>query len=162
MKVMDLMTTNVVSVQQSEPLSVAARLMWECDCGAIPVLESPEGQVLGIITDRDICMATWMKDRPPSMILVSEATSKELYACRAEDTIGSAEELMRSRQIRRVPVVDRNRRLVGILSLADIAKAYGSGSADSISRGLSPAEIAATLETICTPRTGQLHAGSRP
>ncbi len=152
MKVMDIMTTNVVSIRQSEPLSVAARLMWECDCGAVPVVGVDDEQIVGMITDRDICMATWTKDRAPSAILVSEATSRDLYACRDDDTIAAAEELMRSKQVRRIPVLNRQRRLVGILSLADIAKAYGRALGEPNARELAPAEIAATLELICTPR----------
>jgi CBS domain-containing protein len=115
MKVKELMTTDVVSVNQTESLSEAARLMWERDCGAIPVLDIVSERILGMITDRDICMALWSKDRPASTIRVSEVTSRGLYACNQDDSVTSAEKLMRMKQVRRIPVLDQHDELVGIL-----------------------------------------------
>ena len=151
------MTTDVVSVNQTEPLSEAARLMYECDCGAIPVLDIVSKRILGMITDRDICMAVWSKDRPPSTICTSEITSRELYACREGDSIASAEGLMRAKQVRRVPVLDEHDRLVGILSLADIAQAAQNSGAPAAAGELAPTEIAATLGNICNPHSDPSH-----
>lgn len=152
MKVRDLMTTQVACVKDQEPLSAAARLMWECDCGAIPVEDSTGGRIVGMITDRDICMAAWSKDRPPSAILVWEAMSQDLFHVAPDDSLSSAGALMRSRQIRRVPVLEANGKLVGILSLADVVTQLPRPGARSAVTELTPTDIAGTLANICQPR----------
>jgi CBS domain-containing protein len=152
MKVRDLMTTSVASVDSREPLSEAARLMWDCDCGAVPVREDGSERIIGMITDRDICIATWSRDRAPSAIPIAEVMSRELFYCTPEQAISSAESLMRSRKIRRIPVLDGDQRLVGILSLADIVtRSQHTGMRPGASE-LAAAEIAATLANICQPR----------
>ncbi len=121
MDVQKIMTTNVSCVRSGDTLSTAARVMWDCDCGSVPVVDPASDEVVGIVTDRDICIATWSHDQQPSSISVSEAMSSDVVTCLATDSIASVESLMRSKQVRRVPVVDRHRRLVGIVSLGDIA-----------------------------------------
>jgi CBS domain-containing protein len=153
MKVKDLMTTSVACVRKSDPLSTAAQIMWNCDCGAVPVKEDDSERVVGMITDRDICIATWSRDCGPSAIRVSEAASRELYACRPEDSIASAQKLMSTQQIRRVPVLDDDGLLVGILSIADIVTEPNKESVRSTASELGPVEIASTLRTICQPRS---------
>src|SRR5690348_16991337 len=106
MKIRDLMTRRVASVRASDSTAVAARLMWDCDCGAVPVLDD-EGRVIAMITDRDICMAALMRDRAPSAIPVSEAMSRDLQTCQPDDDVSAAEQVMREHQIRRIPIVDR-------------------------------------------------------
>jgi len=149
MKVLDVMTTNVTSIPSDASLADAARLMWDCDCGALPVLDASEA-VIGMITDRDICMASWSKDRAPSALRVTDAMSRELAAAAPDDSLSYAEGLMRSKQIRRIPVVDANHRLLGILSLADIVR-QGSSSASRGDGELAPDQIALTLAQICRP-----------
>jgi CBS domain-containing protein len=150
MKVLDLMTKDVACVRDTDPLSTAAQLMWDCDCGAVPVIDSSE-QVVGMITDRDICMATWSRNCPPSDIPVSAAMSRELFHCSPDSSVSAAENLMRSRQVRRIPVLDPNRRLAGILSLADIARRADSVGLRAAPSELQPMEIATTLANICQP-----------
>jgi len=151
MKIRDLMTKQVASVRATDSTAVAARLMWDCDCGAVPVLDD-EGRVIAMITDRDICMASLMRDRAPSAIPVSEAMSRELQFCEPDDNVSAAEQLMRAHQVRRVPIVDRERRPLGMLSLADIVRATdrpkGRGA-----RQVPPDEVAGTLAHICAPPT---------
>lgn len=149
MKVSDLMTMNVACIQSEAPLADAARLMWDCDCGALPVLDG-EAHVVGMITDRDICMATWSRDQPPSTLRVSEAMSRDISAAAPDDSIAYIEGLMRSKQIRRVPVVDESRRLIGILSFADIVR-HGSSSAGKRVMELGSDQITLTLAQICRP-----------
>ena len=148
MKIRDLMTKHVASVHATDSTAVAARMMWDCDCGAIPVLDD-DGCVIAMITDRDICMATLMRDRAPSAIPVSEAMSHDLQCCGPDDNVSAAEQMMRAHQVRRVPIVDRERRPLGMLSLADIARA----SDQRPGRGARPVaaeEVAGTLAEICT------------
>ena len=151
MKVRDLMTTGVASVRSNEALSEAVRLMYDCDCGAIPVTESGTGHVIGMITDRDICMATWNREQAPIALEISDAMSRELFFCSPDDNVADVEELMREKQIRRVPVLDEERKLVGILSIADMLTESQRGGTLA-ANGLGSGEVAATLANICQPR----------
>lgn len=118
MYVSELMTREPARASIDERLSVAAGRMWERDCGALPVVQ--DGEVVGMITDRDICMATWSRGLPPDAIDVAAAMSTRLVSCRATDPLEDVEKSMRSNQVRRLPVLSADGRLVGIISLADI------------------------------------------
>ncbi len=156
MIVADLMTENIARVRPDQSLNDAARLMWECDCGALPVLNEI-GEVCGMITDRDICMATWLQNRAPSELRVSNAMSRQLHHCSPQDPISTAEALMRLKQIRRLPVLDGEGHLLGILSLADIAKETVQGTVP----GLFSDALASTLADICrTPAPSRRSAQS--
>jgi CBS-domain-containing membrane protein len=146
MKVLDLMTTKVASIRSDASLAEAARLMWDCDCGALPVVDDG-GSVIGMVTDRDICMASWSKDRAPSALRIEDAMCRDVACAEADDSIAAIEGIMRSKQIRRVPVIDGERRLVGILSLADIVRRGSSGGAREEVE-LTPDQIALTLAQI--------------
>ncbi|HXT97659.1 MAG TPA: CBS domain-containing protein [Polyangia bacterium] len=149
MRIEDLMTRNVMTVNLNDRASTAGRLMWECDCGAIPVVDD-SGRAIGMITDRDICISAVLQDRSPSTIPVSDAMSRELHACMAEDEVASAEDLMRRHQVRRLPVLDVDGHPVGILSLADVVRAAGDGSPRRSSRVSH--DVTITLANICEPR----------
>ncbi len=143
-----VMTKNVVTVNVNDPASTAGRLMWNCDCGSLPVV-GEDGRAVGMITDRDICMSAVLQDRSPSAILVSEAMSKTLIGCSAHDTLEIAEALMCRHQVRRVPILDEEGCPTGIVSLADLVWArqgrpFGSSM---YSHDLTP-----TLAIICHPR----------
>jgi CBS domain-containing protein len=157
MLVEDLMTRNVASVRSDQSLAVAAQLMWDCDCGALPVVDADAARVVGMITDRDICMATWSRGLAPGAITVGEVMSKNLAACQPRDAIARAESIMRTKQIRRLPVVDSGRRLLGILSLADIARAAGATSKLESDRDLSGDVLATTLAGICMASAPAMH-----
>ena len=148
MKLEKVMTKNVVTVNVNDRASTAGRLMWNCDCGSLPVVDD-NGLALGMITDRDICMSAVLQDRSPSAILVSNAMSKTLIGCSARDTLEIAEELMCRHQVRRVPILDEDGRPAGIVSLADLVLA-GQGRprrSSMYSHDLTP-----TLALICQPR----------
>ena len=148
MKTRDLMTKQVASVRATDSTAVAARLMWDCDCGAILVLDE-EGRAIAMITDRDICMAALMRDRAPSAIPVSDAMSRDLQCCGPDDSVSSAEQLMRTHQVRRIPIVDRERHPLGLLSLADIVRATDRHKKRT-TREITPTEVTLTLADICT------------
>lgn len=155
MKVSDVMTTSVASVRKDESLSTAAKVLWDCDCGSLPVWDERSERVIGMITDRDICMATWSRDKPPSALTVADAMSSELYFSAPEESVSSAEALMRSRKVRRIPVLDGGQKLVGILSLADIATESKRRGASPGAGDVAPSEVVATLADICQPRSFQ-------
>jgi CBS domain-containing protein len=158
MKVRDLMTRQVATVQSTDPASVALKLMWDCDCGAVPVLDESQ-RLTAIVTDRDIGMTVLFRDSSPSAIPVSAAMSKNLHYCRPEDSVSSAEKIMRAHQIRRLPVLNADGRLVGILSLADIVRATAPDNARA--KDMIPEEVTATLADICTRRQSD-EASARP
>ena len=121
MKVSELMTTDVRNCWANEPLDRAAKLMWESDCGSLPVLDQ-NGRVVGMITDRDVCMAAYTQAELLARIPVSRAMSHELHSCRPDEDLDKVEKRMRAHQIRRLPVLDDEGHLQGVLSLADIAQ----------------------------------------
>jgi CBS domain-containing protein len=133
MNVSELMTTDIACISTDDTLAAAAQKLWDRDCGSLPV-ERADGQVVGMITDRDICMACWSRGLPPTEIRVSDAMSTRLTACSPDDDIETVEASMRSNQIRRIPVLSGDGRLVGIVSVADIARASAIGGPGS--RGL--------------------------
>lgn len=155
MKVSDVMTTSVASVRKNESLSSAAKAMWDCDCGSVPVWDERGERVVGMITDRDICMATWSRDKPPSALTVGDVMSSELYFTTPDESLSAAEALMRSRKVRRVPVLDGGQKLVGIVSLADIANESRRRGVSPGSSDVAPSEVVATLADICQPRSFQ-------
>jgi CBS domain-containing protein len=153
MKVTELMTTEVKTCRQSDSLNRAAQLMWENDCGAIPVVDS-ELTVIGMLTDRDICMAAYTQGVPLTGASVGSAMSGNVRVCAASDNITSAAELMREHQIRRLPVVDKAQKLVGILSMSDIAReAERLRASKSKKRPLKDSDLVETLGAISTRTT---------
>jgi CBS domain-containing protein len=149
MNVDELMTREVHTCSATDSLDTAARLMWEHDCGCAPVLDA-DGRLTGIITDRDIAMAAFHQGRTLSQIAVSGAMSKLVHACQPDDAIEDAEGIMRMQRIRRLPVIDEHGRLVGILSLNDVAR--GMAGKAAAGRSKAAAEVAQTLAAICEPR----------
>jgi len=149
-KVMDLMTPRVISVRATDPLSAAAQVMWQQDCGVVPVLADDDARVVGVVTDRDICMATWSRNLAPSAILARDAMSTDLAYCSPNDTVAEAEALMRSHQIRRLPVLNSKAELVGILSIADITRAADLVALSQSTLEVPPEHVIATLATIGT------------
>jgi CBS domain-containing protein len=119
-RVQDLMKQNPVACYASDSLSHAAYLMWEHDCGMVPVIEA-QGRLIGIITDRDICMATYTRGQPPAAITVEATMSRHVCVVSPADSLESAARRMAEHQVRRLPVVEGGR-LVGMLSLADVAR----------------------------------------
>lgn len=122
MLMQELMSTNVQTCRSYESLNAAAQKMWEADVGAIPVLDDKE-RVVGMLTDRDICMATYTQGRPLGQLVIAETMSRSVVTCAPTDTIARAEQLMREHAIRRLPVVDGRRHVVGIVSMNDLARA---------------------------------------
>jgi CBS domain-containing protein len=119
MKVKDVMTPDARAIWITESLADAARQMWENDCGILPIVKDGR-KVIGMITDRDICMATAMTDRNPSRISVEEVMTGTVYAAGAEEDVEHALQTMREHKIRRLPVLNPEGELEGILSMNDI------------------------------------------
>ena len=123
MKVEQLMSRDVKTCQATEMLNRAAQLMWENDCGCVPVVDE-DGRAVGMITDRDVCMAAYTQGRPLDALPVASAMARDLRSCHATDTIVEAESIMRAAQVRRLPVVDPEGTLLGIVSRRDLLTVF--------------------------------------
>jgi CBS domain-containing protein len=119
MKVKEVMTPNATAIWLTESLADAAKLMWENDCGALPIIKDGR-KVIGMITDRDICMAMAMRDMNPSHISVEDVMTGQVYAVKPEDDVDLALQEMQEHKIRRLPVVNPEGELEGILSMNDV------------------------------------------
>jgi CBS domain-containing protein len=122
-RVREVMTAPVQSCSPDDALNVPAKMMWDGDLGSVPVVDA-ERRVIAMITDRDIAMAGYTTGRPLPELQVHSAMSKRVFVCHPDDTLGDAEAVMRTARVRRLPVLDDEGRLVGILSLADLARHY--------------------------------------
>jgi CBS domain-containing protein len=123
MQVDQIMTRNVRFCHTWDKLRDAAQMMWDADCGCVPVIaDDGSHQVVGMLTDRDICMATYLSVKEPQEISVEEVMSPLVRAVTASATLAEAETIMSEAQVRRLPVVNNEAKLVGILALADLAR----------------------------------------
>ena len=120
-KVHDVMTDNPRCVTPETSVSDAAALMEREDIGSLPVLDGE--QLTGMITDRDIVIRAIAKGKDPRGMPVREVASREIVTVHADDDLSEALRLMATQQVRRLPVVDENNRLVGVLAQADLAAA---------------------------------------
>jgi CBS domain-containing protein len=146
MKVQDIMAREVQCCGPDTNLAVAAKMMWDSDCGVLPVLNI-EGKVMGVVTDRDICMSAATKNKPASEITVWESIAPRAYTCRATDDIQTALDIMRRHQVRRLPVVDEDGVLEGIISVNDLI--LRAGEAKGAARPeLSLIDVMRTLKAI--------------
>lgn len=147
MNVGQLMPRDPGTCGADDSLSRAAQIMWENDCGCVPVVDA-ERRPIAMITDRDICMAAYTQGRPLWSTAVSSADSRGVVVARETDTLEAAESLMQTHRIRRLPVVDAAGRLVGILSMNDLARRASFGHRQS---DLTADRITRTLAAICEP-----------
>jgi CBS domain-containing protein len=145
MFVREAMAKEVWSCRAHEPLAAAARTMWDHDVGAVPVLDVA-GKVAGIITDRDICMAAYFTGKSLDEEPVGAHMSKQVFTATPADRVEAAEEIMRSKQIRRV---DAAGQLVGMVSLSDLART----AAERGRTAVEPSEVLSTLAAIAQPRS---------
>jgi len=148
MRAQDLMTDPIVSCHVNDSLHVAANLMWDHDCGAVAVVRD-DGSLAGIVTDRDIAMASYTQARPLDEILVNAAMSKHVTSARPDQRIEEIEQLMCEHQVRRIPIVDADNRPIGMISLNDLV--LESVQPDTEMRN-GPVKVAHVLAAICERR----------
>jgi CBS domain-containing protein len=160
MKVKEVMSTNAKVCALTDNLSAAAGLMWENDCGCLPVVAEGE-KVVGLITDRDICMAANLQNRNLWNIAVEDVISGKLFACKPEDDIQTAMKTMQESRVRRLPVVAADGTLEGILSMNDIVL-KAEEPKEKKATELSYADVVKTYKSICQhclPAQAQAAAG---
>lgn len=142
----ELMTRNPKCCVPSDSAVRAARMMKIEDVGSLPVCSSAESnRLIGIVTDRDLCMEVIAEARDPNQTRVETCMTREPVTCRIDEELEAALDRMEANQIRRIPVVDASGMLVGIISQADVATRSGS-----------PRRTAEVVEEISRPSVGNL------
>lgn len=136
-KVSDIMTRGIRTMSPTDTITAAAQAMRELDVGSLPVCDGTK--MLGMVTDRDIVVRAVAQDRMNAPL--SEVMSEGLLYCNEDDTVEAALESMSKQQVRRLPVIDGNKKLVGIVSLGDLAtKSNGEGAGEAIRDISEPSE----------------------
>ena len=141
MKVRDIMTAEPVCCAVSDDLALVTSAMYEKDCGVLPVL-GPDGTAVGMITDRDVAIAAATRNRTPSLISVAEVITGTLHFCGPDDELADALETMSLHQVHRLPVLQPDGRIAGLLSLNDVFRHAVRVPVGSVIRGLA-------LDTAC-------------
>ena len=150
MRIEDFMTRDVRACSPDDTMGEAAQVMWENDCGCVPVVDDTQ-RVVGIITDRDLAMAAHLQGVALRDSRVSSAMARDVKCCSARDTPAMVQALMQQYRIRRVPVVDEQKRLLGIITLGDLA--YAMSSQQTLGGdGMTWTAIAHTLAAVSEPR----------
>jgi CBS domain-containing protein len=116
----DIMTTNPRTIEPSTPIFEAARIMRDEDIGSLPITEG--NQLFGTITDRDITIRAIAEGRDPQGTTVQEIASRDLITVDPQQDLDEALRLMAKHQVRRLPVVEEDGKLVGIVAQADVAQ----------------------------------------
>jgi len=133
--VAEVMTPSPLSCRRSDSLVVAAKILWENDCGAVPVVDDGQ-RVVGILTDRDCLMAAFTRGRKLEDLSVQSAMAHMVFAVRASEPSEAAARRMAEHAVRRLPVLDDHGRLCGMVSLADLAQPKADLSATSLAQAL--------------------------
>ena len=127
MRVVNIMMGTPYFCRPDSNLGTATKLMWTGNCGFLPVVGN-EAKVVGVITDRDICIALGTRGRPSGEVTVGEVMSTEVFSCAPDDDARLALGTMREGQVRRLPVITREGALVGVISMDDVLlRAEASG-----------------------------------
>ncbi len=156
MQVEQLMTRDVKAAREHDTLQAAAQIMWDRNCGCVPIVDA-DNRVVGIITDRDICLAAFAQSKTLSRMHVGDSMARRVHTCRVDDTLAYVEALMQQKQVRRLPVVDSEDQLVGIISLHDLAR-EAQREMSLAEREVCPDEVGLTLAAVSAPAS-RLHHG---
>lgn len=152
MQVHELMSRHPKACHPGDTLDIPARLMWEHDIGCVAVLDE-RGHALGLVTDRDLCMAAYTKGRALGEIRVDQVMSPQVISCAPSDNVAHAEKLMTDYQVRRLLVVGTFGKLLGVVSQNDLVReASREASARRSDRELNEHEVMRTLAAIGAQR----------
>ena len=121
MKVKKAMTRNIGTCKANESLAHAVGIMWQKDCGVVPIVNE-ENAAIGIITDRDVSVAVAARNRTASEIMIGDVINGKPISCSQEDSVKSALKKMRKHKVKRLPVLEKNGTLVGVITIADLLR----------------------------------------
>jgi len=150
MRVRDLMTSDVVSCRGYDSLHHVVQLLKDHDCGILPVVDGG-GRVIGMVSDRDVCLAAYAYGSNLQSVPATSAMTSTVHTCTDDEPLPGVLERMAEHQIRRMPVVTPDARIVGMLSLNDVAVAWARGQGD-----VTCDAVAGTLAAICERRRPSL------
>ena len=142
MQVNDIMTRNPLTCTRDTTAAEAAHLMWEADCGILPVIN--EGEIGGVVTDRDLYVALATRNEPASNLRVGAVATKTIVTCAPEDDVHRALALMKQERVRRIPVVGSDGAVVGIVSINDLVRIADNGGA------VTSEQLLDALKAICS------------
>jgi CBS domain-containing protein len=154
MKVKDVMMGTPYYCQLDTNLGSAAELMWIGNCGFLPVM-GDGGKIVGVITDRDICIALGTRNRLAGDVTVREVMTNRLFSCSPDDDVHVAMEMMKEGGVRRLPVIVGNGTLVGVISMDDLLLRAEAGWIGSRPE-LSTEEVVNTCRAIDQRRVPQI------
>ena len=154
MKVRDVMVATAFRCRPETNLGAAVEILWDRNCGILPIVDDQE-KVIGVITDRDLCIALGTRNRLPGEISVGEVLSGKLHSCKPDDDIRAALATMGRAKVRRLPVVSAAGKLEGILSMDDVvlhsdAKQFGK------TPELTHDDVVETLKKLYRPQLPEL------
>lgn|SRR5689334_2249888 len=156
MRVLDCMMGTPYYCRPENNLGSATELMWTGNCGFLPVLNA-EGNVVGVITDRDICIALGTRGLAAGEVLVNGVMSQKVFLCAPEDDVHLALRIMREGHVRRLPVMAKNGTLVGVISVDDVLLRADSTATVNVG-DISAQEVVDALRAINTRPLPQLIA----
>ena len=145
MLVNEIMKKPPATCTTNDTVTEAAKIMHEHKCGFVPVVDS-SGAVVGVVTDRDVCLVVGDKNRAMTHVSVQDAMSHPVFSCYADENVKTTLATMAKRHVRRLPVLDKHGHLEGVLSIDDVIQAPHRRGAPSAE------EIVATLKEITAPR----------
>ena len=141
MKVKDIMTTEPAVCTPDTTVADAAHLMWDSDCGMLPVVD--DGELVGVVTDRDMYIALATRDERAATLRVGAVANNTVWSCVGDDDVQTALATMKQHRVRRLPVLGFGRTVIGVISMNDIVLAAG---ADGTVRDHDVVDV---LKTIC-------------
>lgn len=146
MTIKEIMKTDVATCAPTDDVATAGKIMHERKCGFVPVVDS-HGSVVGVVTDRDLCIATATeKHRTAEHIAVKDAMSHPVFSCFPDENLNVVLATMAKHHVRRLPVLDKNGHLQGVLSIDDIVQTHRRRGAPTAE------EIVDAIKEICAPR----------
>lgn len=148
-KVRDVMHAKLETHAPDAPLSVIAKTMKQKDVGVVPIVD--KDKLVGLITDRDIALRALADGKDIAQLRAKDVMTKSPDTCQDSDTIYAAVKLMEAKRVRRLPVLNKERALVGMLSLGDVSAALSNEMSGRLVKA----------QTVCEPDGGTSHA-SRP
>lgn len=154
MKVKEVMMKTPATCMAETNLGAAVELLWDRNCGILPVVNA-EQKVVGVVTDRDICIALGTRNRLSGEIAVQEVATDKVFACTPDDDIRTALGTMAQAKVRRLPVINADGKLEGILSMDDVVL-HSEKRLAAKSTELSHDDIVETLKKVYRPELPQL------
>ncbi|NDQ56677.1 MAG: CBS domain-containing protein [Acidipila sp.] len=150
MRVKDVMVGTPASCRWDANAAIAVEILWNRNCGILPVVNSSD-KVIGVVTDRDLCIAMGTRNQLPGDIMLSEIASEPVFSCQPDDDIHTALATMAQQKVRRLPVINVAGELQGILSMDDVV--YHADAGNSRQRPeLSYDDVVKTLKHLYGPQ----------